>query len=44
MMCCRSCKYWDKEGSKKVPIDVVKIIDEKNFIVFSFGNREAKIS
>ncbi len=42
MKCCRSCKYWDK-ASKKVPIDVVKVIDKENFIVFRFGSKEAKV-
>lgn len=38
MVCCRSCVYWNK-SSKKVPIDVVKVIDKKEKLTFKFGDK-----
>jgi len=42
LKCCRSCRYWDK-ASKKVPIDVVKVVSDKEYITISLGSRIVKI-
>jgi len=42
MKCCRSCVYWDK-ASRKVPIDVYKVINRNEKIIVEFRGKKAEI-
>ncbi|RLG60394.1 hypothetical protein DRN86_02610 [Candidatus Geothermarchaeota archaeon] len=42
MICCYSCKYWDK-ASKKIPINAVKVIDEGIKISIKFRDKTVEI-
>ena len=38
MKCCRSCVFWDK-ASKKIPINAVRVIDEKVKLAFEYEGK-----
>lgn len=40
--CCYSCRYW-KLASRKVPVDVVKVPKEEEYIEFRVGAKVARV-